>query len=174
MSKWQSRVRNRCSWGPTAGPLSTAPWCCSRRSGKGTAEKGPLQGRPLASGPAPSLQVCDRCSAPRSRAGGESHLASRGMPARFHCLDLPGQQRFLGKEQQARAAPPTQTRAPARSLRMTLGVRPVAAGVPSSRHRLCDAPSDLLWVKHRTWGWAQRPHHPEEKPLPSPDFTMGH
>lgn len=57
---------------------------------------------------------------------------------------------------------------------MSLGARPNAMRAPFSYHRLCNALYNLMWVKSRTWGPAQIPHHPEEEPLPNTGFTMGH
>lgn len=70
--------------------------------------------------------------------------------------------------------PPTLTRSLVRSLKIFPGARPIAMGTPSSYHRLCNALYNPMWVKSRTWGPAQIPHHPEEKPLTNTDFTMGH
>lgn len=57
---------------------------------------------------------------------------------------------------------------------MTLKARPVAVGTSSSHHRLCNALYNLMWEQSRTWGQAQRPHYPKEKPLPDSGITMGH
>lgn len=123
--------------------VSTAPWCCSRRCGRERerVEKGLLQGQPLASRPTQShspVTDAQRIGHGQTERGTWHHKVCRQAS---QCPDLPVPIAKVsgGKDSQVLRAPRAWTRAPARSLKMTLGARLVAMGTPSSCHRLCNA-----------------------------------
>ena len=108
-SKWQSRIRSLCIWVPTAHSPKPKSRCCSRRCGKGRKRRE----RASSSGPA-------QFHSPVIEAQCQGHWQVE-RATWHHEACQPLQQSSLGEGQQALGASPAGTRAPTRSLKMTLG-----------------------------------------------------
>lgn len=68
--------------------------------------------------------------------------------------------------------PSVWTKAPARSLNMTLGAKPVAMGTPSSYHWLCNAQINLMRERAEPRD-GPRDQSPREEAFPPPWFHNG-